>query len=797
MIRDRMSGTRWAVCITLAICASLFSEEEKKQHWWERALVPLDAEVEKALADFAEKTVPYRKKDLEDHIREVNDLAARQFTLPEATHKKLIEAGAKAVDETMKHWVARMTETNRVRLPVTDAETALQTIASWEANTEGIGQNRLVKNFPLPEEQTVWKDTLKSILSADQLKAWEQIQAEALKKREQDAKKYMDPWERRGRERAEKWLASELDEMKKTLALDEARVTVLQKKGAEIIDALAALNVRHVMETLRCATPSRLKQLVAREGTFRAFELELTPESEQEWKDAVSAALKNDEAAKWRSHLAERGKKRETDLKDYVEKVAPQWQPGYEQQMKWHVSAVKAELALDEARAKKLDDAANEAVKVTLETWKTKTAKLLRGLSEEQFQGVITGRNNYYASLEQEDMPANQAVWRKGFQSILSDEERAAWENAQKERTERERRALLLVMVFELDKKLALTAAQRVKLEPVLASVVSDLTKGRTDNGYWSLNLDNLYTTAKRAKSADVRAVLDDVQWRRWETLSAPTRNTRRVTEPGAAKPDEIVAARKPDGYDMEKAISQFLYQRMAEQRTQVAEVMQVKHEDAVRVTGVKDDAAKRLQTAAKGAVEQAMREWRRDMDSYVRGNIQGATPQGIRQRLEGMGNVTFGRRQPAEMFHPWQSTLDTVMDAAQKEAWKKQVDERHEYMRSAMGRFVVSELDRRYRLTKAQHDKLAPMIEALLKEYLPDIEQEFSYYRDSWHLQSYYVLTPLAGIPEKDLKEILNKEQWTQLQERDLPNANSRWNDVKQYHERRMQESKKKEAKK
>jgi hypothetical protein len=478
-------------------------------------------------------------------------------------------------------------------------------------------------------------------------------------------------------------------------------------------------------------------------------------------------------------------------LKDYLEKVAPQWQPGYEQQMKWQVSAVKAELALDEERGKKLDAAADEAVKVTLETWKTKTARLLRGLSEEQFQGLIAGRNHYYASLEQEEMPANQAPWRKGLQSILSEQERGSWESAQKERAERERRALLLVMVFELDKKLALSPAQRVRLEPVLEPVVSDLTKGRSENGYWSLNLDSLFATAKRAKSADVRAILDDLQWRRWETLSATVKASRSVVEPAVAKEADPATARKPDGFDMEREVSKFLHERMVEQRAQVAEVMQVKYEDVVRVAGVKEEAAKRLQTAAKGAVEHAMREWRHDMDSYVRGNIQGATPQGIRQRLEGMGNVTFGRRQPAEAFHPWQPTLDQVLDVTQREAWERQMDERHSYMEAAMGRFIVAEFDRRYRLTKTQHQRLAPMIESLLREYLPDIEREFSYYRDTWHLQGYYVLTPLAGIPEKELKEILNKEQWAQLQERDLPNANSRWNDVKQYHERRMEEAK------
>ena len=754
---------------------------EKRLHWWERALIPLDPEVEKALALFAEKMAPYRRKDLEDHMQAiVSGLATRQ-SLTADVRKQLDDAAAKAVEETMKSWVPRVTETNRVRLAVTEREAALQIIASWEPNTEGIGQNRLVKNFPLPETQAVFATALKAVLTPAQLGAWEAGQEAALKEREADAKKYLRLWESRGRERAEKWLASEMDEMKTKLGLDDARAEKLRTTGAELVKSLADENVRHVMDTLRCATPPRLRQLAAREGTFRALEMEAMPEGEPRWQEAVASALTPREKEKWAAILAERQKRREGDIKDYVEKMMPQWQPSFEQRMKFHLGAVKAELALDEARAKQLEAASNEAVKVTMETWKLKTAKLLRALGQDQFDAALAGRSNYFAPLEEEEGPMYQAPWKKGFESILTPEERQRWQTAQVERAERDKRALLLVAVFELDKRLALSTQQRQRLEAVLAKVAGEFTKGRAESTYWNINLDSLYTTAKRANPDEVRSILDDKQWQRWQTLQVPGSRIRAGRS--AVKSD---SGSKPDALDMEAAISRFLHERSLDQRDLLSDTMQVKYEDAVRVTGLQGDPAKRLATAAKGAVENALRGWRGDMDSYVRGNLQGATPEGIEQRLDGMGGVTFGRRQAPETLHPWQDTLATVLDEKQRAAWQKQVDERHAYMESAMALFVVAELDRRYRLTKAQHDTLSPRIAAIIREYLPDIEQEFSYYRDSWHLQSYYVLTPLAGIPEADLKSILSAEQWTQFQERDLPNAMSRWNDVKQYHDRR-----------
>lgn len=755
---------------------------EKRLHWWDRALVPLDAEVEKALATFAEKMAPYRRKDLEDHLQAIVTGLASRHSLAAEARKKLDDAAAKAVEETMKSWVQRVTETNRVRLAVTEGEAALQIIASWEPNTEGIGQNRLIKNFPLPETQAVFTAALKAVLAPADLATWEASQEAALKEREADAKKYLRRWEASGRERAEKWLVSEMDEMKAKLGLDNARADKLRVTGAELIKNLADENVRHVMETLRCATPSRLRQLAAREGTFRALEMEAMPEGEPRWQEAVAATLTPQEKEKWGVILAERQKRREGDIKDYVEKMMPQWQPSFEQRMKFHLGAVKAELALDEARAKQLEAASNEAVKMTMEIWKRKTGKLLRSLSQDQFDAALAGRSNYFAPLEEEEGPMYQAAWKKGFESILTPEERQRWQTAQVERADRDKRALLLVAVFELDKRLALSTAQRQKLEAALTKVAGEFTKGRADTSYWNINLDSLYTTAKRANADEVRSILDDKQWQRWQTLQVPGSRIRAgrpasKTDPGS----------KPDALDMEAAISRFLHERSLDQRDLLADSMQVKFEDAVRVTGLQGAPAKRLATAAKGAVENALRGWRGDMDSYVRGNLQGATPEGIEQRLDGMSSVNFGRgRQLPELLHPWPATLETVLDDKQRAAWQKQVDERRAHMESAMALFVVAEMDRRYRLTKSQHDTLAPRIAQIIHEYLPDIEQEFSYYRDSWHLQSYYVLTPLAGIPEAELKSVLSAEQWTQFQERDLPNAMSRWNDVKQYHDRR-----------
>jgi hypothetical protein len=77
-------------------------------------------------------------------------------------------------------------------------------------------------------------------------------------------------------------------------------------------------------------------------------------------------------------------------------------------------------------------------------------------------------------------------------------------------------------------------------------------------------------------------------------------------------------------------------------------------------------------------------------------------------------------------------------------------------------------------------------LISDVLDEYLPDIER---YMNHTWHLQYYYVLLPLAGVKEADLKATLTERQWKLVQERDLPDAVQYWEGIKSYHKQRQEQ--------
>ncbi|MEO6567802.1 MAG: hypothetical protein ABIO94_03490, partial [Opitutaceae bacterium] len=86
------------------------------------------------------------------------------------------------------------------------------------------------------------------------------------------------------------------------------------------------------------------------------------------------------------------------------------------------------------------------------------------------------------------------------------------------------------------------------------------------------------------------------------------------------------------------------------------------------------------------------------------------------------------------------------------------------------------------------QWSKLRPLLIEELEEYGPEFDQMFSPGSTFWFLQSHYVLTPVAGIPEKEMKQILSGEQWKQLTSaQQFSNAQNYWQNIASNHKRRV----------
>jgi len=236
----------------------------------------------------------------------------------------------------------------------------------------------------------------------------------------------------------------------------------------------------------------------------------------------------------------------------------------------------------------------------------------------------------------------------------------------------------------------------------------------------------------------------------------------------------------------VEQLFSRHLHQMSIQQRKLLLAPMITRVEDAIRVLALPASTQVGLTTAAKGAVEAELVEWRRSMESYARSTTRNATAENIAVMLGGMGRISFGSSngQTTPEQPVWKTAVETLLTPDQQTAWKAEVEAREANRLDALAGIVVMDMDRRRQLSTEQCEKLRPHLRKLLQEYLPDIGR---YMNDSWYLQSYSAGMPLAGVPEKDMKAVLTARQWELFKKTDLPETSQYWESVKQWHNRRF----------
>jgi hypothetical protein len=179
-------------------------------------------------------------------------------------------------------------------------------------------------------------------------------------------------------------------------------------------------------------------------------------------------------------------------------------------------------------------------------------------------------------------------------------------------------------------------------------------------------------------------------------------------------------------------------------------------------------------------------------MRESVRPYANGGTVKMVNQRLANIQDYRLQRTVPTppEQQSVWEETVKTELTPEQSKAWQAEISERNKYRDTAIAAGLIEAFEYKVRLTQSQLEKLRPMLAKMMSDYGEDIRSMFSSSMN-WYLQRYYMFLPFAGIPEKEMKEILTKEQWetwTTCQE--FSNANSFWENVKRMHDQRAKRS-------
>jgi hypothetical protein len=735
---------------------------------------PLSEAVEKVLTDFVQSCVPEKKKQLTASMEEVVKTIDATVKLTPAEKLTLEEEAKKAVETTVKAWQPLALMMMRTYLSRTSDSAAIRHIAMWKPDVAG--PNEPVEDWTPPDEDETWLAALKASLGEARYATWHEADAKAKQQVDKEISSHLERWVRESRGPMNEDLHARIELMKQKLSLSEAQVTALNKAAESLLNRLCNAEKKRATAMLRTLPPEARENIMGRSYFYIRFDRPRGEAWDKIWDAAAAKVLPAESLAQWHKTDKEERTKAEAEVTDMIKPSEQQAEQQMEMSMGAEIDSMVLSLSLNKERQQALEKLSKAAIQESLKLARKGWLQQAKNYSLPERKRI---RGNVYFGINEEQQAIKLPTWTEGIKKLLSEAERTRMAAENKAREQRTSLAISRACLAEMDKILVLSQDQRTKLEPLLVEVMGPLLEQRRQQ-YWSYNAAQLFQTAGKAKADSVHAILNDVQWKHWRELIVPNSTSARNAQPD-------MNGSFPEVPDMEAAISQHLYKMFVAERSKTLAAMMPQVEEAARLLSLPEPAVARLTTAAKGAVETSLEYWRQYTESFVRQSVQTATPKNLLQALAGTTRANFSRNESGpQNTDLWKTALKTTLNEAQQRKLQQVADERQNYRLKAMAAMSVSELDRRRKLSGDQCDRIETAIQKVLADYLPDIERYMSI---QWFLQYYYALVPLAGVADKEMKEILTPEQWKLCKERDLPDAMQYWEGVKNNHDQRMKQ--------
>ncbi|MBB5034210.1 hypothetical protein HNQ65_003801 [Prosthecobacter vanneervenii] len=734
---------------------------------------PLSEAVEKVLSEFVQSCLPEKHKQLTAHMVDVIKTIGSTVTLTPEETRTLEQAAKLAVEETVKTWRPKAQEAMRTYLSRTSDSAAIRHIGMWQP--EKAGPNEPVEGWTPPEEDATWLSTLKATLGTDRFGVWHAADLKARQQAETALSAPLESWLREARAPLNENLRNKIEFMQKKLELSESQIAALNKAAESLLDQLCTSEKKRATSMLLTLTPAARDYILDRSSFYISFDRPSSEAWNQSWIKSASSVLPADLVATWQKIDKE---ERAKDENEYVIMIKPSEQQAEQRmqmEMESEIDGIVQTLNLPKERTAALKQLSKQAVQESLQQARKGWLQQAKSYSPEDRKRL---RGRIFFGINDDNQALKLKTWTEGLKKLLSD---AEFKLMSVENTQRDHRtflALARACLTEMDQTLMLTQEQRHKLEPLVMESMKPLMEQRRQQ-YWNYNSYQLFQTAAKVSTEDLRSILDEVQRGRWKEMAEQGRNSARSSVPD-------MSASFAEVQDMEAATSRHLYKMFIAERTRTLEVMMPQVEEAARLLSLPDTVVSKLTTVAKGAVESSLGYWRQTTESYVWQAVQNATPKTILQILAGTESSNSGGRTETRPQNTvlWKSFLHSALSEAQLKKLQQSADERQNYRLQAMAAMSTSEIDRRRRLTADQSAKVQTAVQKVLAEYLPDMER---YMTNQWFLQYYHALVPVAGVPEKELQAILTPEQWKLCKDRDLPDALQYWEGIKSNHEQRM----------
>lgn len=595
----------------------------------------------------------------------------------------------------------------------------------------------------------------------------------------------------------EEKLGKEVERLQKEHGLNETGATRLRAAVPELAKAVLPdweqsmrTLFRHVMVGEPGPSMARLKDRYS-PGVLAGFPAPVSKETvnSEAWEKLVKRELSAEEFEKWRKARDEGLKQRAEEMKALVAEGRKKSDP--EARLKQAFErALSSDLPQEDEGAawrKTMEADVDKQAKRYAEACEQRACLALEAREHEGTTWQTARKNgSYFYTLDTADWVKRN---REEIMKLLPAEVTAAHAKAIQARAERSQKTVKLWRMMTLELMTALSDEQRQAAERLAdktavteeeLAMVTDLNATPRLWRVWAL---------ERA-GRELAEILDDRQQRlvtkglaSLEQGNSSQRSTEELKPARKRHPAEGPA----DPSEVEAVVSQYLAQVSRDHAQRGLESLLRQVERVVRVLNLEDSARAALELAARGTAQAAVETHRTNQGRYVRSQIQGVGPENIHERLKTVGGYSFymGREGTTLV----ESTLDELIIEEQRKLLEAHQDELVKRRTEAILQMALTRMEKTAGLSGAQLEKLAELLRGVMQKYGPDIEQNFQSWgeRTPWYLQSYYLMLPLSGVAEADLKALLNEKQQGSWSEAATQGGGHYWEQIMSYHDRRM----------
>jgi hypothetical protein len=384
--------------------------------------------------------------------------------------------------------------------------------------------------------------------------------------------------------------------------------------------------------------------------------------------------------------------------------------------------------------------------------------------------------------MDGDSSPQAWPEWLAAVNKVLTEDERKRWHAAQDSEKSDNLSRLECLFLSEVDRKVYLSPEQLEKLKPLMQRALSEWgNKENINSDNWSLS--NFMSVAGKMDQKEIKSVLDDAQWKGWKDIGSSS-NERDEFPKTVAAPGP--GGKKPELPSVEHVVGQYFSMTRKKSMDKFSANAEPRLNELVQIGKLSGKERTRLQTAARGVADAASQKYVLDLESSISYYTKLATPQNVRVLISGWGDYyyTYQRDFP-DRSDLWVGAVQKTLSPEAFQVWRKRCQDREDYRNKALAGVVIMGLRHKCAgITAPMADRLEREIVTVLKEYSEDL---MAWSSQPWYEYSYYRLLPLAGVPEKKIKDALGEKVAKEVIDKALPNATDYWPSILSNHQSRM----------